>query len=107
MLRVWPVPLNGTLGNASSGAVFCQVSIQIKRARGQMAWSGACLGAGMAPSFTPLASCAHRVRQSTRTWHLFVPLALGLEGDFGQVDLTCEEPPGDRAPWGAAWSPRF
>lgn len=87
---MWPVPLNGTLGNALSGAVFCQVSIQIKRAGGQMAWSGACLGAGMAPSFTPLASCAHRARQPPRTWHLFVPRPWGWMGTLAKWTSLAE-----------------
>lgn len=73
-----------TLGNALSGAVFCQVSIQIKRARGQMAWTGACLGAGVAPGFTPLASCAHRARQPPRTWRLFVPRPWGWMGTLAK-----------------------
>ena len=101
MLRVCPAPLSGTLGNASRGAVFCQVNIQIKRAGQRMAWSGACLGGRTAPSFTPLASVPES--GSVPSHLAFVrPLALRLNRDLSQVDLTCEEPPGDRAPRGAA-----
>ena len=59
-----------------------------------------------APSFNPLASVPES--GSVPSHLAFVrPLALRLNGDLSQVDLTCEEPPGDRAPRGAAWSPRF
>ena len=106
MLRVCPAPLSGTLGNASRGAVFCQVNIQIKRAGQKVAWRGACLGGGRlraSPLWLPVPESG-----SVSSHLAFVrPPALGLDGDLSQVDLTCEEPPGDRPLWGATWSPQF
>ena len=82
------------------------MNIQIKRGGSRWTGVGFASGGWLRASPPRLPVSIDSVRVPSHLAFIRLP-ALELEGDLGQVNITCEEPPGDRAPRGAPWSQRF